>query len=221
VLVPLWLQTNMGYTATWAGLTTALGGVLAVVLSPVVPRLMARIDARALVSFGVAGLGVIAFIRYHFASDADYWTIALTFLAQGAFMPFFFVPTTQIALSSVLPEEMASAAGLSNFLRTTAAAFCAALVLTFWDNAASRNHSDIAGALNDPAGAQTTLMHAGLTQAQALGQIDSMSQSQAVMLATDQMFLVMTIAFGIAACAVWLAPKPKIFGFGGPPGGGH
>src|SRR5580658_2035850 len=56
VIVPLWLQTNMGYTASWSGYTTALGGVLAVVLSPIVPRLMQQIDARALVSFGVASL---------------------------------------------------------------------------------------------------------------------------------------------------------------------
>ena len=45
VLVPLWLQTNMGYTATWAGYATALGGVLAVVFSPIVPLLMRRFDA--------------------------------------------------------------------------------------------------------------------------------------------------------------------------------
>jgi len=135
IIGPLWLQTNMGYTATWAGLTTALGGVLAVFMSPIVPRLMRFMDARALVSFGVAGLAVVALMRTHFASNADYWAIAFTYLAQGYAMPFFFVPTTQIALSSVLPSETASAAGLSNFLRTTSAAFSGAIVLTFWDNA--------------------------------------------------------------------------------------
>jgi DHA2 family multidrug resistance protein len=219
LLVPLWLQTNMGYTATWAGYTTALGGVLAVVLSPIVPRLMQRFDARALVSFGVAGLGVVALIRTNFASNADYWTIALTFLVQGACMPFFFVPTTQIALASVLPQETASAAGLSNFLRTMSAAFCASLVTTMWDNAASRNHSNMAGALNSPAAVQSTLTHAGMSPAQALSQLDNLTQSQAVMLATDQMFTIMTVGFLLAACVVWLAPKPSLFTR--PIGGGH
>jgi len=219
VLVPLWLQTNMGYTATWAGYTTALGGVLAVVFSPIVARLMQRIDARALVSFGVAGLAAIAFWRTSFASNASYWTIASTFLLQGVFMPFFFVPTTQIALSSVLPQETASAAGLSNFLRTLSAAFSAAIVTTMWDNASTRNHSNMAGALNNPAAVQTTMVHAGMTPAQALSQLDGVTQSQAVMLATDQMFLILALAFVVAACAVWLAPKPKIYGT--PGGGGH
>lgn len=216
---PLWLQTNMGYTATWAGLTTGLGGILAVVMSPLVPRLMTRFDARALVTFGVAGLGFIAFLRAQFASNADYATIALTYLAQGVTMPFFFVPTTQIALSAVRPEETASAAGLSNFLRTTSAAFSGAIALTLWDNGASLNRSNLAGALNDPNGAVATLMRGGLTQPQALGQLDAMTQSQAVMLATDQMFMLMTATYLVAACVVWLSPQPKIFGAAA--AGGH
>ncbi|HEX3916132.1 MAG TPA: DHA2 family efflux MFS transporter permease subunit [Caulobacteraceae bacterium] len=219
VLGPLWLQTNMGYTATWAGYTTAFGGVLAVVFSPIVPRLMTRIDPRALVSFGVLGLAVTSLVRSQFASNADFWTVGFTFLIQGAFMPFFFVPTTQIALSSVLPQEMASAAGLSNFLRTTSAAFSASLVTTMWANASTRNHANIAGALNDPAATQRILAHGGMSAAQSLSQVDNLAQSQAVMLATDQLYLVMAAAFVIAAIGVWLGPKPKIFSSAG--GGGH
>ena len=220
LLVPLWLQTNMGYTASWAGYTTALGGIMAVVMSPIVPRLMGRIDARALVSFGVASLAVISFWRMHFASNASYGIIAVTFLIQGISMPFFFIPTTQISLSSVLPQETASAAGLQNFLRTLSAAFCGALTTTMWDSASSRNHANMAGALNDPQGVQRTLAGMGLTPDQALAQIEGLTQSQAVMLATDQMFLIMTVAFAFAACVVWLAPKPNLFA-GPAAAGGH
>ena len=209
----------MGYTATWAGLATAPAGVTAVILSPIVPRLMQRFDARALVTFGVGGLGLVALWRTGFASNAAFETVAITFLAQGIAMPFFFVPTTQIALTSVAPEETASAAGLSNFLRTISAAICAALATTWWDDAGTRNHSNIAGALNDTSGFATTLTHAGLSPAQALAQLENVTQSQAVMLATDQMFWIITVAFLVAACVVWLAPKPRIFS--GPMGGGH
>ncbi len=220
VLAPLWLQTNMGYTASWAGYTTAFSGILAVVFSPIVPRLMNRFDPRALVSFGVVGFGLIAFWRAHFASNVDYATVSLTYLLQGFFTPFFFVPTTQIALSSVLPQETASAAGLSNFLRTTSAAFSASIVTTLWDQAAQRNHAQFAGSMNDAAGVQQTLQHAGMSPSQALAQLDNLTQGQSVMLATDQMFFIVAMAFAVAATIVWLAPKPKIFP-GGPPGGGH
>ena len=90
---------------------------------------------------------------------------------------------------------------------------------TMWDNATSRNHASMAGALNDPNGVQRTLTQMGMTPDQALGQIEGMTQNQAVMLATDQMFLVMTVAFALAACVVWLSPKPNIFGLQAPPGG--
>ncbi len=220
VIVPLWLQTNMGYTATWAGLVTAPAGAMAVILSPIVPRLMQRFDARALVTFGVGGLGLVALWRTGFASNAGFLTVAVTFMAQGVAMPFFFVPTTQIALTAVSADETASAAGLSNFLRTISAAVCAALATTWWDDAGVRNHSNIAGALHDTAGFTATLRHAGFTPAQALAQLEALTQSQAVMLATDQMFWIMSAAFLLAACIVWLAPKPRIFA-GAAPGGGH
>ena len=135
-------------------------------------------------------------------------------------MPFFFIPTTQISLSSVLPQETASAAGLQNFLRTLSAAFCAAITTTMWDNATNRNHANMAGALNDPGSVQRTMTQAGMTPDQALAQLDSLTQSQAVMLATDQMFLVMAVAFVVAAGMVWLAPKPRIFA-GPAAAGGH
>ncbi len=89
-----------------------------------------------------------------------------------------------------------------------------------WDNAASRNHANMAGALNDPDGVQNTLTKLGMTSSQALGQIENLTQGQAVMLATDQMFLVMMVAFIVAAAAVWLAPKPSPFG-GPAAAGGH
>jgi DHA2 family multidrug resistance protein len=216
VLVPLWLQTNMGYTAAWAGYITAWGGVLAVVMSPIVPRLMNRFDARALVSFGVLWLGGVALIRSQLASNANYWTIALPFLAQGFAMPFFFIPTNQLALSSVLPDEMASAAGLSNFLRTSSAAFSTSIITTLWDNGASRNHEILAGRLNDAQATTDTLTAAGLTPGQALSQLDSLVQSQAVMAATDQMFVITSLVFVVAAAVMWITPKTKLFGMAGP-----
>jgi len=67
---------------------------------------------------------------------------------------------------------------------------------------------------------QRTLGQMGMTPDQALAQIENLTQSQAVMLATDQMFLIMTVAFAFAACVVWLAPKPNLFA-GPAAAGGH
>jgi hypothetical protein len=47
VLLPLWLQQYMGYTATWAGLATAPVGILAIILSPWVGKNVSRSTAQA------------------------------------------------------------------------------------------------------------------------------------------------------------------------------
>jgi DHA2 family multidrug resistance protein len=219
VLVPLWLQTNMGYTATWSGYVTAFGGVLAVVMSPIVASLMGKIDARALVSFGVLWLAGVAVVRAGSASNANFWSLALPFLAQGFAMPFFFIPTNQLALSSVKPDEVAAAAGLANFLRTTSAAFATSIITTLWENNGTRDHALLAGRLNRPEDTTATLQASGLSHDQALSQIDQLTQSQAVMLATDHMFLLTSVVFVVAAAAVWFSPKPRPMA--GPMAGGH
>jgi DHA2 family multidrug resistance protein len=209
VLIPLWLQTNMGYTATWAGRVTAWQGLLAVVMSPVVARLTTRIDSRVLVTFGVLVMALVSFWRVGFATNAGYWDIALPHLLLGLAVPFFFIPLTGLALGSVNPPETASAAGLLNFTRTTAGAFAVSITTTAWENTATVHQTDLAGTLNDPAGALDALGRAGLGAGQAVRQLNNLVQSQAVMLATDHIFLISAMMFVFGAGIVWLAPKPK------------
>ncbi|HEY2340112.1 MAG TPA: DHA2 family efflux MFS transporter permease subunit, partial [Steroidobacteraceae bacterium] len=78
VLMPLWLQTSMGYTAGWAGRSMAFQGVLAVVFSPIVARLMSKFDIRALVCFGISLMSVVSLWRTHFASDIDFMGVSIT-----------------------------------------------------------------------------------------------------------------------------------------------
>ena len=217
ILIPLWLQTSMGYTATWAGMASA-GMVLALVMSPIVAQLLTRIDPRALTSFGILWFGAVAFWRSGFTTSADFWHIIAPTVALGFGVPFFFVPTTRIALGAVLPSEVSSAAGLSNFMRTTAAAFAASISTTYWDNSATRARDNIAGLLNGVEDRITDLTAQGLSSAQALGSIDNMVQTQSVMLATDRVFLITSFIFVIAAGFIWLAPKPK---FAAPAGAAH
>ena len=209
VLIPLWLQTNLGYTATWAGYATAFLGVFAVVMSPVAAGLVGKIDSRALISVGLCWIGAVSFWRSGFSSSMNFWAISLPALVQGVGMPLLFVPTTQLALGAVDPEETASAAGLMNFMRTSCGAFAASLATTAWDSAATRNRAELVGLLPDPAGFTGGLTNRGLSQAQAVGQLDLLVQGQGVMLATDQIFAATTVVFVLAALAVWLAPPPK------------
>jgi DHA2 family multidrug resistance protein len=149
----------------------------------------------------------------------DFAAVSWPNLAQGFAMPFFFIPTTSLALTAVLPRETASAAGLMNFMRTTAGAFGTSITLTAWENATAAQHSDLAGVLHDPQGTMTLMSRMGMTASQALGTIDNMVQGEATMAATDHIFLVVVFVFIAGALAVWIAPKPAPMT--GPPPSGH
>ena len=56
VILPLWLQSNMGYTATWAGYATGIMGILAVLCSPLVGKAVEKFDPRMIVCLGILGL---------------------------------------------------------------------------------------------------------------------------------------------------------------------
>jgi MFS transporter, DHA2 family, multidrug resistance protein len=218
VLIPLWLQTSMGYTATWAGYAGALNGVLAVIMSPIVAQMMGKFDVRALVSFGVFWMAGVALWRSAFTTDATFWDIAIPQFVLGFAMPFFFIPTTSLSLSSVLPEETAAAAGLQNFLRTTSAAFATSIMTTAWDNTATAKRDVLSGALPEPQRVLDQMTALGLSPDQALRQLDGLVQVQSVMMSTNQMFLATAGIFALAASIIWLAPKPKRMAA---PGGSH
>lgn len=208
VLTPLWLQNYMGYTATSAGYVSAMMGILAVLVAPLAAGLSTRVDPRPLVFFGVIWLGTITLIRTYANVEMTFWDIAWPLLLQGIGMPFFFVPLTGLALSSVNPEEMESAAGLMNFMRTLSGAFATSVVTTSWEDQTRYIHAELAGLTDRLGDSLAILQQQGFSLEQARNLLDQQLQGQSVMLATNQIFLFTGIAFFIAAFAIWLAPKP-------------
>ena len=145
VLTPQWLQSYMGYTATSAGMATCWTGIFAVFVAPIAATLSHRVDARKLVFFGVTWLGLMTLTRTIATTDMDYWSVSLPLMLMGLGLPFFFIPLTGLALASVETHEMASAAGLMNFLRTLSGAFATSLITTVWDDQITRNHAELVG----------------------------------------------------------------------------
>jgi MFS transporter, DHA2 family, multidrug resistance protein len=208
VLIPQWLQTSMGYTATYAGYVTAFTGVGAVIMSPVVAKLMDKVDPRALVCFGVLWMGVTSLLRVQWASGADFWTLAFPQMLQGIGMPFFMVPLTTIALGAVEPEETASAAGVMSFLRTMAGAVGTSLSTTLYSDSAVVARSEIVSKLNsDPT--SETLQAGGFSLQQVRVAIEQTVTQESYALAIGHIFLLSAIVFAGAAMIIWLSPKPS------------
>jgi DHA2 family multidrug resistance protein len=218
VLIPLWLQTNMGYTATTAGEMMAFNGLVAVMVAPVAANLIGKIDPRLMMSVGLAIVALDTLWRTSFNTDMTFWELVPAQMALGFGMPLFFIPLMSISMSSVLPEETASAAGLFNFLRTTAGAFATGVIVFAWRDATVQNHAEIAGALNNTSRTLAQLHAMGQSTQQALMSVDNLVQTQSVMLGTNNVFAVVGVIVACVSAGIWLVPKPKKLAKAG---GGH
>ncbi|WP_313042261.1 DHA2 family efflux MFS transporter permease subunit [Acinetobacter sp.] len=213
VLIPQWLQINLGYTATWAGYLTATMGVGSLTMSPIVAKLATKYDQRALASFGLSILGGVTLMRAFWTTDADFMALALPQILQGFAVPFFFIPLSNMALASLLPQDMASAAGLMNFLRTMAGAIGASIAVTIWDDHTKVARSEMVSNLHVTE-VQNTLVNHGMSSEAALGYISSLVDKEALTLSANHVFLVLAGVFIFAALIIWLCPRPKA-GVGG------
>jgi MFS transporter, DHA2 family, multidrug resistance protein len=209
VLLPLWLQQHMGYTATWAGLATAPVGLLAIVLSPWVGKNVSRIDPRKLATVAFLGFAAVLWMRSHFNTQADFMTILIPTVLQGAAMAFFFIPLQAIVFSGLTPQQTPSAAGLSNFVRITAGAVGTSLFTTLWENRASLHHAQLVESVHSGnATAMATLdqlMGSGMNREQALASIDRMINQQAYTLAVTDLFYLSAALFFVLVVVIWFA----------------
>lgn len=208
VVIPQWLQMSMGYTATWAGIITALTAFAALFTAPLAGFLISRVDVRLMISCAVAWIGIMSLWRAHWTSGVDFYTMAIPQFVQGFALPFFFIPLTTLTLGSVRPEETASAAGLQNFVRTMATAIATSLVLTSWGDAQRVSRNEMASVLQ-PDQTQSILSGLGFSAEQARQTISNIVEQEAVVIAVDHVFFLSAIILFAAAVIVWIAPKPR------------
>jgi DHA2 family multidrug resistance protein len=213
LLQPLWLQTRMGYIATWAGLVAAPSGVVAVFLTPFAARLMNRVDARWTASLSLLAFGASFFLRSRFTTDVDFYALVVPSLVQGVAMSTFFVSMVTLTLNGVPGQQVPQASGLYNFARITAGSFAASVVSTIWDQSATMHQGRLAEVMgsSDPAftAALGTLQGAGLSMTQSVGAVTNQVTSQAYLLATDDIFRVAAVLMVLLIPCVWLTKRAR------------
>jgi DHA2 family multidrug resistance protein len=214
VLLPLWLQQFMGYTATDAGIVTAPIGLLALVLSPIVGRTVSKVDPRHYATFAFVMFALVLWMRSLFTTEVDLFTIIVPTFLQGIAMAFFFIPMTTITMAGLSPAEMPAAAGLSNFVRIMCGALGTSVYTTLWESRAAMHHAHLAEAVsNGNPVAQTTLqglVASGMSPTQALALINRLVDQQAFMLAVDDLFRISAYLFMGLVVLVWITQRPVV-----------
>src|SRR2546425_789428 len=200
VLLPLWLQTQMGYTATWAGLASAPVGLLPIALVALIARYTSGIDLRWITTASLCAFGAASFWFAGFNTEVSFPMLAWSRFAQGVGLALFFVPLMSIVLSGLPPGRVASASGLANTLRTLAGSFATSLTTTWWDRREALHQAPLSESItlfNPPAQGQT-----------AFATLERSIVQQAYMLATNDLFWLWGWTFLALIAVVWFARPP-------------
>jgi MFS transporter, DHA2 family, multidrug resistance protein len=211
LLIPLWLQTQLGYTATWAGLVSAPTGVIAVLFTPVAARMMTRFDARWVATIAFAASAISYWLRAGLTADASFMAIAIPLMVQGISSGSFFIATISILLDGLPPSRIPAASGLSNFARIIAAGFSVSLVTTFWDRREAFHQSRMADTTSAYAPAFNNVLSSlhdlGLSELAAKSAVTRSMIGQAYLLASVDIFTVSAWLCVAAIVFVWLCRK--------------
>ena len=211
LLLPLWLQTQLGYTATWAGLVAAPAGIVAVVLTPLVARLAGRLDARLLASVAFVGFAVSYWMRAGYTTTASFTDFVLPLLVQGVSMSTFFLAMLTIALDRIPPERLPSATGISNFGRIVAGSFAASLITSAWDRREALHQSRLSEAVGSgmPYRMATDRLAAmGMDASQAAAAVTRQMVGQAYLLASTDLFRLSAWLCAALLVLVWFCRRP-------------
>jgi MFS transporter, DHA2 family, multidrug resistance protein len=224
LLLPLFLQTLMGYTAQLSGMALSPGGFAIMLLMPLVGFLLSRYDARYLLLFGLSMLSFSLFHMTHFDLDIDFKTAALARVMQAVGLAFLFVPINTSAYSHLPRDKNNAASGLMNLARNIGGSVGISFVTTMLDRRTQKHLSDLMGHLTGAnaqfqamlRGVANSLMAHGTSPAdakqQAYGVVQNLVQRQATMLAYLDNFYILGAIILAMVPFVFLMKKAKSSG---------
>lgn len=216
VIGPLWLQTQLGYTAFNSGKVMAITGVLALFCGPLFGANIHRIDARIIATIGFAAMAIGCWIAAGFTTGVDEKTLMFARLIMGVGIAGFFMPMSAISMSQLRGSQIASGTGISNFLRNVGASVGTAVATTLWQDNAIRQHENLMSNIQTGNLAYQQLMETtaklGMTEMQRYALVDNLVTSQAYMLSTNQLMLLAGLILVALMPLIWLSKPP--FGSG-------
>ncbi|MGH9475350.1 MAG: DHA2 family efflux MFS transporter permease subunit [Terriglobales bacterium] len=222
VLLPLFMQILLGYSAITAGLWTAPRGIGALVFMPIVGILMSkRWDPRILLGCGLVAASYGPFAFSHFNLNTGPWSFFIPQIVQGGGMAFIFVPLTTVTMDAIPLQEMGNATSLFNLMRNLGAGAGISVVTTLVARRAQFHQNRLTAQVSASsptlasmlAGFKNLLMSRGMDAAtatrQALDAVYLMVQRQSLLLSYIEAFFALAIIFLLMTPMVLLMKRPS------------
>ena len=147
VLLPIFVQKMMGYSATLAGLVLGPGGVATLIAMPIAGRLVTKTNPKALLAFGIIMGAYATHLMSQFSLNADFFTILWPRMILGLGMGFLFIPLTTMTMGSVEVQDMGNAAAIFNLLRNLGGSIGVAFVTTMLARGSQTSQAELVGHL--------------------------------------------------------------------------
>jgi len=207
VLLPIYLETLLGYPAYNAGLALSPRGIGSLATMPLTGYLTSKIDPRRIVVVGLILGSITMFQLSHLNLNAGYWDIFWPQVLQGVALAFLFVPLMALSMSSVPKEKMGNATSIFNLMRNIGGSFGIAIMTTFLARRNQFHQSRLAANIT-PGNVKAQAMIAGMqgwfhsqgidtvtAKRKALAAAYGVVQAHAAMLSFVEAFWVMGIIF--------------------------
>jgi MFS transporter, DHA2 family, multidrug resistance protein len=221
VLLPILLQTLLGYSAIDAGIAMFPRGLGAFLMMPLVGILISRVDARKLLVLGCVGTGVSMYMFSVLSLNLGYWNIFWPQLLQGMSMATIFIPLTTVTMDPIPLDKMGNATSIFNLMRNVGGSVGIATATTIVARSSQRQ-INVLGAKVTPFSTQTQVMieqfralfisrGADLVTAtrKAYAVLFDMVQLQSAMLSFNHVFSLMALVFIGMIPLVFILRRPR------------
>ena len=221
VLLPLLMQTLLGYPAFDAGIATMPRGLFSFLVMPIVGILIGKMEPRLMLGFGI-GLSTLSLWNFaHLNLNAGYWDFFWPMIMQGAAMGFVFIPLTTITNGDVPKEKMGNATSIFNLMRNIGASIGISMTATMLARH-QQVHTNSLGANATSFSDEMRILYDQFVHAfiaagsdpvsagrQAYGAIYGMIQRQAAMMSFNDVFMFLAYMFAAMLPLILIMKKPK------------
>ncbi len=220
-LLPLFMQTLLGFSATQSGLALMPRSLAMLVVMPIVGRIYNKVSPRIVVAFGILLFAWSAWLMGHYTLATSSQGIVNVLIIQGVAFSCLFIPLTTVALSTIPRHRMPDATGLNSLLRQTGGSIGLAVFATLLtryslkarDSMLSSLTMDRGAVLTRLAGLKNTLIARGYAsdaaQSTAARILDGQIRRQAMMLSFEKLFYLSGICFLCVLPLVYFLRAPK------------
>lgn len=207
VLIPLWLQTSMGYTSPWAGIAVAPIGIAPLLFAPLSAKAIAKFGKILPLSLSFFLFSIACFYTAYFTTDVDIYHIGFSRLLFGCGFIFFITPLIALSVQDVPEERLANAASIFHFVRAIFGGIGTSVFTTMWLRRTYYHHERLGSSLTEYTASSVDFFHqlsqVGIPQESARTLLNQAVDGQAALLALNDCSFFMAWGF-LALCLLLL-----------------